>query len=53
MVELCRVPALAGDRRGSAGDLLCGVLSVDASLLVPGDLARLAESRSQCFNVAS
>ena len=53
MVEPCRIPTPAGDRRGSAGDLLCGVFSVEASLLVPGDLARFAESISQCFSVAS
>lgn len=42
-----------GERRVSAGDLSAGILRVEASLLEPGDLARLADSRNHCFMDAS
>ncbi len=38
-----------GERRISAGDFSAGALKVVESILAPGDLARLADSRNQCF----
>ena len=52
--EVCRPSALIGDRFASLGDLSpWGVLRVDASLFVPGDFARLADSMNQCLIEAS
>ena len=38
-----------GERRFSLGDFSTGGFRVEASLLEPGDLARLADSRNHCF----
>lgn len=38
-----------GERRVSAGDFSGGGLRVEASLLEPGDFARLADSRNHCL----
>ena len=46
-------PILFGDRRASADDLSSGTLRVEESLLIPGDLALLADSMNQCFMEAS
>lgn len=38
-----------GERRVSTRDFSGGGLRVEASLLEPGDLARLADSRNHCL----
>lgn len=49
-----RPSELMGDLLVSPGDLSPrGVLSVDASLFVPGDFARFADSMNQCLIEAS